>query len=116
MLNDIVDTKFHRNAVWLIWDAILHEAKEKRSDMVNKVVSALFQMFALRYSEVHNTRRKSLIYFAVTLLTNCAAGAVEDSVMVRDKTRLACMMAQIDAVFAQVQAQGRVQQGVELKP
>ena len=116
MLNDIVDTKFHRNAVWLIWDAILHEAKEKRSDMVNKVVSALFQMFTLRYSEVHNTRRKSLIYFAVTLLTNCASGAVEDSVMVRDKTRLACMMAQIDAVFAQVQAQGRVQQGVELKP
>jgi hypothetical protein len=97
-----VDVKYQRNIVWLIWDAILREAHARRGTVVAKVADALFQMFTLRYTEAHNTRRKSLIYFAVTLLTNCAQGAVEETPMVQDKGRVDCAMAQINTVFAQV--------------
>lgn len=100
--HDIVDAKHQRNIVWLIWDAIQREVGERRSTVLTKVMGALFRMFALRYTEIHNTRRKCLLYFAVALLTICPQGSVEKTPMVRDKARIDCAVAQIDAIFAQV--------------
>ena len=100
--HDIVDAKHQRNIVWLIWDAIQREVGERRSTVLTKVMGALFRMFALRYTEVHNTRRKCLLYFAVALLTICPPGGVEKTPMVRDKARIDCAVAQIDVIFAQV--------------
>jgi hypothetical protein len=100
--HDMVDVKHQRNIVWLIWDAIQREANERRSTVVSKVINAIFHMFALRYTESHNTRRKSMIYFAVALLTVCPVGSVEKIPMMHDKERVVCAMSQIDMVFAQV--------------
>jgi len=104
--HDIVDVKHQRNIVWLIWDAIQREAGERGSTVVTKVMGALFRMFALRYTEAHNTRRKCLLYFAVALLTVCPSGGVEKTPMVRDKARIDCAVAQIDTIFAQVRDAG----------
>ena len=100
--HDIVDAKHQRNIVWLIWDAIQRETGERQSTVLSKVMGALFRMFALRYTEAHNTRRKCLLYFAVALLTVCPPGGVEKTPMVRDKARIDCAVAQIDTIFAQV--------------
>jgi hypothetical protein len=100
--HDIVETKHQRNIVWLIWDAIQRETKLRRSSVLTKIIDALFRMFALRYSEAHNTRRKCIIYFAVALLTMCPHGTVEKIPMVRDKAHIVCAVAQTDAIFAQV--------------
>lgn len=100
--HDIVDIKHQRNIVWLIWDAIQRETSMRRSTILTKIIDALFRMFALRYSEVHNTRRKCIIYFAVALLTMCPHGTVEKILMVRDKAHIVCAVAQTDAIFAQV--------------
>ena len=100
--HDIVDAKHQRNIVWLIWDAIQREAGERQSTVLAKVMGALFRMFALRYTDAHNTRRKCLLYFAVALLTVCPSGSVEKIPIVRDKARIDCAVAQIDAIFTQV--------------
>lgn len=100
--HDFVDPKYQRNIVWLIWDAIQNEANERQSNIIIKVISSLLRMFALRYTESSNTRRKCLIYFAVALLTVCPPGTAEHIPMIRDKTRLECAMMQVDKVFTHV--------------
>ena len=101
----LVDVKHQRNVVWLVWDALLHEARTHRSATTIKVVESLLALFALRYTEVHNTRRKSLLYFATALLTNCGAKPSEKIELVSDKAKVVCVLAQVDAVFQQVQEQ-----------
>ena len=101
-IHDVVDTKHQRNIVWLIWDAIYHEAKERRNAILIKIIDALFRMFALRYTEVHNTRRKSIIYFAVAILTMCPTNTLDKIPMVRNKTHIECAISQTNAIFEQV--------------
>lgn len=100
--HDIIDTKHQRNIVWLIWDAIHHETKERRNTLLIKIIDSLFRMFALRYTEACNTRRKSIIYFAVAILTMCPIGTLEKTPMLRNKTYIECAIAQTNAIFTQV--------------
>ena len=99
---DNVDTKHQRNIVWLIWDAIHYEAKVRQSAILIKIINALFRIFSLRYSEVYNTRRKSIIYFAVAILTMCPTGTVEKTPMIRNKTHIEYTLSQTNAIFSQV--------------
>lgn len=101
-IHECVDIKHQRNIVWLIWEAIQRETAERESLVLTKVIDALFRMFALRYTEVHNTRRKSMIYFAVAILTMCPIKSIEKIPMVRNKSHIDCSLVQIDGIFAQV--------------
>ena len=100
--HDIIDKKHQRNIVWLIWDAIHHETNERRNALLNKIINALFRMFALRYSESHNTRRKSIIYFAVAILTMCPSGTLEKIPMLKNKTHIEYAVSQTNPIFQQV--------------
>ena len=100
--HDNIDIKHQRNIVWLIWDAICHETKERRNTLLIKIIDSLFRMFTLRYSEVHNTRRKSIIYFAVAILTMCPISTIEKTPMIRNKPHIDCAVAQTNAIFTQV--------------
>ena len=100
--HSFVEPKYQRNIVWLIWDAIQNEANERQSSIIIKIINSLQRMFALRYTETNNTRRKCIIYFAVALLTVCTPGTAEHIPMIRDKARIECAVSQIDNIFAHV--------------
>jgi hypothetical protein len=67
-----VDSKYQKDGVWIIWDLIKNRAKEKGCRITSKVINALIDMFCLKYTDCVKKRRKYLIYFAISLLTELA--------------------------------------------
>uniref|UniRef100_A0A6C0C5M2 Uncharacterized protein n=1 Tax=viral metagenome TaxID=1070528 RepID=A0A6C0C5M2_9ZZZZ len=63
-----VNNKDQTDIVWMIWDILLYEAKNKSIGHV-KIVKALLDIFCLRWSSGLKKRRRWLIYFAISLIT-----------------------------------------------
>ena len=52
----------------MVWDILLYEAKNK-SDGHVKIIRALLDIFCIRWSSGVKKRRRWLIYFAISLIT-----------------------------------------------
>ncbi|MCJ7802571.1 MAG: hypothetical protein MUP82_09485 [Candidatus Marinimicrobia bacterium] len=63
-----VDIKAQKDVIWIIWDLLLQEAT-KRSKLVKKTVDALLSLFTLRYTHGCQKKRRNVLYFAISLLT-----------------------------------------------
>jgi hypothetical protein len=63
-----VESKFQKEMVWIIWDVILVESK-KRGNAVLKINTALLNIFCLKYQESVKFKRKLLMYYAISMLT-----------------------------------------------
>jgi hypothetical protein len=55
--------------VWLIWEAIIKEAISRKKKLLKTVIESLLYLFSLKFSSGTYTKRKFLIFFAVSLLT-----------------------------------------------
>ena len=73
-----VDSKFQKDIVWIIWDAFLKES-EKRSKLIQKIVSSLLSLFCLKYSTGCHKKRKNLLYLTICLL--CENYVVEKEII-----------------------------------
>lgn len=63
-----VDNSYQKDIIWIIWECLLFEANN-RSKGLHKIMKALLNIFCLRYKPGVRKRRKYLIYFAISLLT-----------------------------------------------
>lgn len=63
-----VESKFQKEMVWIIWDVILVESK-KRGNAILKINTALLNIFCLKYQESVKFKRKLLMYYAISMLT-----------------------------------------------
>tara|TARA_B100000795_G_scaffold26710_1_gene17723 strand:+ start:8119 stop:9174 length:1056 start_codon:yes stop_codon:yes gene_type:complete len=63
-----VEGKFQKEMIWIIWDVILVESK-KRGQGILKINTALLNIFCLKYQESVKFKRKLLIYYALSILT-----------------------------------------------
>ena len=66
--NYAVENKHRNDIIWIIWDVILNEAN-KRNKAINNIVDALCDLFCVRYQPGSKRKRKFMIYFAISLLT-----------------------------------------------
>jgi len=64
----IVQDKYKKNIIWLIWDVILYYSKFKKK-IIRIVINSLLKMFCLKYNNSFDKKRKSIIYFSILLLT-----------------------------------------------
>lgn len=65
-----IQDKFKNDIIWLVWDIILHECARKQNPLISKIINALLEIFSIKYSGGVKKRRKYLIYYAVSLLTD----------------------------------------------
>ena len=63
-----VDAKNQKETIWILWEIILFEAKD-RNKVVYKIVNALLGLFCIKYTSGCKKRRRDLIYFAISLVT-----------------------------------------------
>jgi hypothetical protein len=62
-----VNSKNQMDIIWIIWDIFLNESK-KRNKLINKIITAILNLFSLKYTNGCHRKRKYLLYFVVSLL------------------------------------------------
>lgn len=64
-----VEEKFQKEPIWIIWDALFISNNLKKSEIGKKILKSIFDLFCIRYTSGSKRKRKYLIYFAISLIT-----------------------------------------------
>lgn len=73
-----VDSKFQMDIIWMIWDLLISESR-KRSKFINKIMTSMLNLFALKYTSGCYKKRKNILYFAISLL--CENISIEEEII-----------------------------------
>ena len=93
-----VQEKFQMNIVWIIWECLLAEAT-KRDALIHKTITALLNIYSIRFTGGVKKRRMSTLYFAISLLTEPFHINQE---LVSSKTKLTTIKAKIDIIYKEI--------------
>lgn len=66
-----IETKNRGDFIWLIWETLVQYA-ENRGALETALINTLFEFFRVRYSYSCIKKRKPLLYFAISILTEPA--------------------------------------------
>ena len=95
-----VDSKSQMDIIWIVWDIFLKEAN-KRSKIIIKIVTALLNLFTLKYTSCCNKKRKYILYFVVSLL--CENVAIDEEIIRKSQQEIVTnVLAKIDMVYKQI--------------
>ena len=92
-----VEYKHQLDLVWLLWDAVFFIAAEK-STFLKKVVDSIFQLFCIQYTPGTPKKRRYLLYFAVSLLTE----PIQSVEMISNKQQIEVVINQIHTIYRQI--------------
>tara|TARA_Y100000389_G_scaffold205118_1_gene263462 strand:- start:1248 stop:2309 length:1062 start_codon:yes stop_codon:yes gene_type:complete len=94
-----VNDKYQMDAIWIIWDVILLQGKINNNPMITKILEALIKIFSIKYTPGVKRRRKYILYFAVSLLTESTDLSVD---IVSNKNHIDKVMKNINIVYKEV--------------
>jgi hypothetical protein len=94
-----VDSKNQMDIIWLIWDAILKETDKNHTQLVQKIVKSLLNMFCLKYSSSCSKKRRFIVYYAISLLIEPLDIAEE---IVKNKEQVNVVVSKIDKIYRQI--------------
>lgn len=94
-----VENKYRGDVVWLIWDAILHYADEKKDEFILKILHSLMNLFCIRYTNACGRRRKFIIYYAISLLTENVNKSCE---LINNKEVLKIGLQKLNLIYKQI--------------
>jgi len=63
-----VNSKDQMDIIWIIWDVFFKHVDNNNS-LIKKIINSLLNLFTLKYSNTCCKRRKYILYFVVSLLT-----------------------------------------------
>jgi hypothetical protein len=113
-----VQDKYQMDPVWLIWDAILKESAACKNKAIDKVIKSLLSIFSIKFTSGVTKRRRFLIYFAISLLTENIDFSVE---IVNSKSQVDAIVKKIDLVYRDIKKNeespntGYLETGLEAK-
>lgn len=64
-----VQDKYQMDTIWIIWDVILTETNRRNNMLTTKIIDSLLSLFCIRYTSGSKRKRRFIIYFGVSLLT-----------------------------------------------
>lgn len=94
-----VQDKYKKDVIWILWEALLSAAADKKDPLVTKTMNALLEMFTIKYSDGVRQRRRFIMYFAIAILTDVVDFTVE---MIPHKLEVEFMTKRIDVVYKAV--------------
>jgi hypothetical protein len=94
-----VQTKFQNDTIWIVWEVILNEGKNKKIPIINKILNALLEMFSIKYTSGVKKRRKFIIYFAIALLTEPVDLHID---MIQNKEEIDTIVKKIGIVYKEI--------------
>jgi hypothetical protein len=68
-----VDEKCVKEPIWMIWDVLFAENANNTTNTAGiskKILKSIFELFSMRYTSGVKKKRRYLLYFAISLLTD----------------------------------------------
>jgi hypothetical protein len=94
-----VKEKHQMDIIWIIWDAILNETHKRNHELCSKIMNAILNIFSIKYNNSSKKKRKYLIYFAISLLTEQVDYNVN---IINDKKNIDFITSKINLIYKQL--------------
>jgi len=92
--NGIVDQKFVRDPIWLIWEVLLTHADATKTKQ--DIVKSLLSLFCLKYNFAQKKKRKYLLYMGVELLTE---NVDTNILIIHNGDKIKAVLSQLDKFY-----------------
>tara|TARA_B100001769_G_scaffold275316_1_gene277158 strand:+ start:3211 stop:4272 length:1062 start_codon:yes stop_codon:yes gene_type:complete len=96
-----VQDKYQMDPIWLIWDTILNECKARKNKAIDKIINALLTIFCIKYTSGVTKRRRFLIYFSISLLTEIV-DFTNEIISSKNKDAINNILKKIDTVYRDI--------------
>jgi hypothetical protein len=93
-----VEEKFQMDPIWILWELILNYSKNLESIKV-KILNSILKLYCLKYTPGVKKKRRYLIYYAVSILTEKYDTKIE---ITKDKELVETVVKKINAVYKQI--------------
>ena len=97
--NYVRDDKLNRDVVWVLWDIFFHIADERGDKFIVTILTALLDIFKIRYTTASCKKRRFLLYFGVTMLTE---DITRNADVFQDKHVIQTVIDNINIVYKQI--------------
>ena len=94
-----VETKFRNDLIWIIWDCILHYGNKKNNNFINELLQSLYSLFCIKYTTASCKKRRYLLYFAVSILTENISSNIE---LINNKNAINLFKNKINSIYKQI--------------
>jgi hypothetical protein len=95
--------------IWIIWDILFYYAEPENSvsknttnlAIINKIIKSLYSIFTIKYKPTYRTKRKYIIYYAFSILTdniNFDIALINDT----NKDKIKAIVEKIDNVYRDI--------------
>ena len=95
-----VDSKNQMDIIWIVWDLFLKESK-KQSNIIQKVINSLLNLFTLKYTFGCQKKRKYILYFVISVLCE-NINFEEEIIRETQKEVLTNVIKKIDSIYKQI--------------
>ena len=95
----MVDEKCVKEPIWMIWDVLFKANAEKKSEISDKILKSIFELFCIRYTSGVKKKRKYLLYFAISLLTDTFDSTID---IIENKTSVDNITKKINLIYKEI--------------
>ena len=96
-----VDDKLQMDPIWIVWQIITTRAAVATNVVTAKIANCLFKMYCIRYTLSVKKKRRYLVYFAVSLLTQ-PYSEIQDIIIPEYKDKITNVVQKINAVYREI--------------
>ena len=96
-----VDKSYKRDIIWILWDALFHYCQLADNPYINVLMQSVFAVFCIKYTTASCKKRRYLLYFAVSLLTEHVPTNVE-LVSPHNKLLIQNVVEKINTIYKQI--------------
>ena len=93
-----VNEKDQMDLVWLIWDLIINYSK-KNNNLYQSLIQSLLNIFSLRYTNGIVKKRKFIIYYAISILTEIVNFRIE---VISDKKIINQVVSKVNLIYKEI--------------
>ena len=93
-----VDDKFQMDPIWILWEIILKNSQNLDNIKI-KILNSILNLYCLKYTPGVKKRRRYLIYYAISILTEKYDTKIE---ITKDKELVESVVKKINAVYKQI--------------
>jgi len=93
-----VESKYQMDIIWIIWDIILAKS-EMKSLLIKRIIMCTLNIFCLKYITGCHKRKKGLIYFAISILTE---PFIDEPDIIKDKDKLKMIIQNVNKIYKQI--------------